>query len=83
MNHQFTEEEEKMLDTHFPEYFEGAYYEKEDVNLGDELKEWIRAHDQRLLAHIREEVNGLKRWTRDMDSTMHNRTLDEVLALLT
>lgn len=32
---------EKEFDAKFPEYFDGAYYEKEDVNLGDELKEHI------------------------------------------
>lgn len=50
---QTNDEWEKEFNKHFPEYFDGAYYEKEDTNLGDELKTFI--------SRIRSEAHSLGR----------------------
>lgn len=87
MNHQFTEEEEKKFEADFP--FLGT--DERDLDgsgTRDEVKDWIRAHDQRLLSHIREEVYKLQYPVPEKEDEEWylaegvNQTVKEVLALL-
>lgn len=61
---------QKALDKHFPEYFESAYYEKEDTNLGDELKRFIKQTHKDLLKKVREGVPQMR--SVDMSERLDN-----------
>jgi hypothetical protein len=61
MPHTFTSEKiEQRLQKHFPGYFEGAFYEKEDTNLGDELVDFILSELEAYKAELRKEIEGMK-----------------------
>lgn len=43
----------------FPGYFEGAYYEKEDTNLGDELLSFIETEFEAIALELRQRATDL------------------------
>lgn len=57
MNHQFTEEEERVLGELVRDITSVEFMAKSEVRA--RLKDFVAAHDQRLLAQIREEVENL------------------------
>jgi hypothetical protein len=62
MPHTFTPEKiEQRLQKHFPGYFEGAFYEKEDTNLGDELVDFILSELEAYKAELRKEIGGKRK----------------------
>ena len=68
---------EKKLDEHFPEYFDGAYYEKEDTNLGDELKDFISTLLTSQKEALENRVDGLEKAIKEVleylpDSNKYN-----------
>lgn len=80
MNHQFTEEEEKEFVQLLAKVMTEGSAREGDLR-------WIRAHDQRLLSHIRVEVEKM-RCKSCFEGLLNspckeNTVLDEVLALLT
>ena len=74
---------EREFDAHFPEYFEGAYYEEEDVNLGDELKDFIRSllaqQRQEEMQKVRELIERLKLATQQQGTFKYDAVYNEVL----